>query len=742
MTILDVQANLNLIWIIIAASMVLLMQAGFTALESGVTRAKNTSNVAMKNITDFIVSVLIFFFIGYAFMFGESVAGGFLGFSGFALSGLTTPIDYASFVFQATFAGTAATIISGAVAERMRFSSYIFVSIIVIAVIYPISGHWIWASDGWLAQKQMVDFAGSTVVHSLGAWVGLAGAIVLGPRIGRFDENGNPNKIHGHSLVLAVMGVLILFFGWFGFNGGSTLTGDGSVAVIIANTMLAASAGGIGCFLVSMITSRGEVQIEKLLNGIVGGLVAVTAGCAVLEPIGAVWLGLSAGVIVYYAEEIVLRVFKVDDPVNVVAAHGIAGAWGTLALAFFAPVSNLPLGNVIDQFFVQAQGVFAVMAWGLIMGFIVFKGLKVLGVLRVPPNAELVGLNVHEHGATSGLMETMVTMQGIVSATSGQGEGDLTKRVSVELGTEEGEVAHLFNQLIRSFHNTIVEIKNSTLEITDAAKVMQKTSQDLDGDASQQRHHINGITESIDSMSSMFKDVVSNTTQTAESTKQASIQVLDMQEDMKETLSSVQSLAGGIDESHQVINELLEQNSAISGILETINGISEQTNLLALNAAIEAARAGEAGRGFSVVADEVRLLSQKTSDSTLTIKTLIDKLQSSSQKASISMNSSKKIAQSTLLSTEKTSINLESVGNMIKQIEEMSDLISTMTEQQSVVSSDIVEKMHDIELLTDNSTNRAATAYQTSDMLTHLSDKLSGQVSGMKVGHEQENLLH
>ena len=246
-------------------------------------------------------------------MFGDSVAGGFIGFNGFALSGLSTPMDYAGFVFQATFAGTAATIISGAVAERMRFSSYVFVSVIVIAFIYPISGHWIWSGDGWLAQKQMVDFAGSTVVHSLGAWVGLAGAIVLGPRIGRFDENGNPNKIHGHSLVFAVMGVLVLFFGWFGFNGGSTLTGDGSVAIIVANTLLAASAGGISCFLVSMVTSRGEVQIEKLLNGIVGGLVAVTAGCAVLEPIGAVWLGLSAGVIVYYAEEIVLRVFKVDD---------------------------------------------------------------------------------------------------------------------------------------------------------------------------------------------------------------------------------------------------------------------------------------------------------------------------------------------------------------------------------------------------------------------------------------------
>jgi len=614
MTVTDLQANLDLIWIVIAAAMVLLMQAGFTALESGVTRAKNSSNVAMKNITDFITSVLIFFFIGYALMFGSSVNGLF-GFSGFSLSNLSEPMDYAVFVFQATFAGTAATIISGAVAERMRFSSYVIVSLIVVGLIYPISGHWIWASDGWLAQKGMVDFAGSTVVHSLGAWVGLVGAIILGPRIGRFDENGHPNKMHGHNLVFAVMGVLVLFFGWFGFNGGSTLKGDSSIAVIIANTLLAASAGGVSCFLVSMTTSKGEVQIEKLLNGIVGGLVAVTAGCAVLEPSGAVWLGLTTGVIVYYAEEIILHVFKIDDPVNVVAAHGIAGAWGTIALVFFAPTENLPLGNVFDQLTVQMQGVLAVMAWGLIMGFVLFKTLKLLGVLRVPPEAEIAGLNVHEHGATSGLMETMVTMQGIVAANQGTGESDLTKRVTVEQGTEEGDVASLFNQLIHTFHNTIVEIKNSTLDISEAAKVMRQTSLELDDDATIQRKHITEITESIGSMSSTFSDVALNTTQTADATKQASAQIAEMQTAMEQTFTSVKTLANGIDESHHVVTELLEQNVAISTILETISNISDQTNLLALNAAIEAARAGDAGRGFSVVADEVRLLSQKTSES-------------------------------------------------------------------------------------------------------------------------------
>lgn len=746
MTVSDLQANLDLLWIMIAASMVLLMQAGFTALESGVTRAKNTSNVAMKNITDFIASVIIFFLIGYSIMFGSSI-GGFLGFDGFALSGLSEPIDYATFVFQATFAGTAATIISGAVAERMRFSSYVVVSLIVVAVIYPISGHWIWAGDGWLAQKQMVDFAGSTVVHSLGAWVGLMGAYVLGPRIGRFSENGTPNKIHGHNLVFAVMGVIVLFFGWFGFNGGSTLAVDSSIALIIANTLLAASAGGISCFLVSMFTSRGEVQIEKLLNGVVGGLVAVTAGCAVLEPVGAVWLGLLAGVIVYYTEEIVLRIFKIDDPVNVVAAHGVAGAWGTIALAFFAPTENLPLGSTFDQFLVQTQGVLAVMAWGLGTGYILFKLLHLMGVLRVPSNAEIVGLNVHEHGATSGLMETMTAMQGIVAANQGSGESDLTKRVTVERGTEEGEVAALFNQLLHTFHNTILEIKNSALDISDAAKIMHKTSMELDEDTVKQRQNITEITSSVGGMSSMFSEVVENTTQTAQATKQAAGQILDMQKTMSNTFSSMQNLSSGIDESHHVLSDLLEQSEAISGILEAINEISEQTNLLALNAAIEAARAGEAGRGFAVVADEVRQLSKRTSDSTGTIKSLIDNLQSSSKKASVTMANSKQVALDTVSNAQITNQTLESVGNMIQKIEAMTDTIAKMTEDQFTASNEIVEKMHDIDALTDNATERASTASQTSDMLSGLSSKLDRQVEGMIVneserGGMQQNLLH
>jgi Amt family ammonium transporter len=732
MTVADVQGNLDIIWILIAAAMVMLMQAGFTALESGMTRAKNTINVAMKNITDFIAAILIFFFIGYALMFGDSV-GGLFGFSAFSLTGLNEPADYAFFVFQATFAGTAATIISGAVAERMRFSAYVIVSCIVVAFVYPVSGHWIWASDGWLAQKQMVDFAGSTVVHSLGAWVGLAGAILLGPRLGRFDENGKATNMQGHSLVMAVLGVLVLWFGWFGFNGGSTLTGDSSVAIILANTILCASAGGISCFLVSMFMSGGEVKIEKLLNGVVAGLVAITAGCAVMEPSGAVWLGLCTGVIIFYFEEFLLNVCKIDDPVNVVAAHGIAGAWGTLALAFFAPAANLPLGGAWPQFAVQLQGVIAVLAWGLGCGFVLFGILKSFDYLRVSPEGENMGLNVHEHGASSGLMETMDAMKSVVSANRGTGESDLTHRLKVEIGSQEGDVARLFNELMESFHDTILTIKNGTTELANAATTMRQTSVDIETDANSQSKSIQEATEAITNMSTSIQDVADSTTNMADTTKQVSGEVSSILETMRDTSQSVSLLSNKIDDSHQVINDLLSQSDNISSILDTITGIADQTNLLALNAAIEAARAGEAGRGFAVVADEVRNLSNQTSHSAMNIAKLIEKLQRGSANAARSMDESKEEVLSTVAKTELAERSLMSMADMVSNIEQMTSHVAMVIDQQSSVSSEIKLNMAEIKTMTSGSIDRANVASVTSDTLGVLSHSLSDRIAGMKV---------
>ena len=732
MDIAAVQANLDIIWILIAAAFVMLMQAGFTALESGVTRAKNSINVAMKNITDFIVSILIFFAIGYALMFGESVNGWF-GSTGFSLSGLDEPMDYASFVFQAAFAGTAATIISGAVAERMRFASYIFISVIVTAFIYPVSGHWIWAEGGWLADKQMVDFSGSTVVHSLGGWVGLAGALVLGPRLGRFDDNHKPKKIHGHNLVLAVVGVLILWFGWFGFNGGSTLAGDVSVAKIIANTMLAASAGGVCCFFTCMMMTGGEVHIEKLLNGIIGGLVAITAGCAVVEPFGAVGIGILAGIIVYFAEDFLLRVIKIDDPVNVVAAHGIAGAWGTLALALFAPVENLPLKDTWAQFAVQLQGVLAVFFWGFTSGLILFYCLKSFNFLRVSPDAEKVGLNIHEHGASSGLLDTMQTMNSFIAAYHGTGQSDLTKRVEVEFGTEAGDVANLFNQFIDSFHETIKEIKSGTKDVTQSAQLLRTTAAEMDEDAKTQQTNMSAISTAINEMTLTVKDVASNTANAAQATEHATTEINHVRQTMHDAIDSIHTLSSKITDSHQTIEALQKNSLSISSIVDTIRGISEQTNLLALNAAIEAARAGEAGRGFAVVADEVRNLSSKTQQSTTEIQVMIEQLQAGTTRATEAMESSRSEAEKTVTMATATQQSLDQVSSIVYDIESMTQGIASATEQQSVSSDEIRNNMEQIEEIATNAMTRAHNANQSSSLLSNLADKLNHLVSGMKV---------
>ena len=364
----ELQYSLDLLWLIIAAGLVMFMQAGFTMLESGLVRAKNSYNVAIKNISDFIIAVLAFWFVGFALMFGLH-GNHFLSWSGFAGADLSNPKDIAFFVFQATFVGTAATIVAGAVAERAKFVSYIVISLIISLLIYPIFGHWAWASSfseqnqGWLETMGFMDFAGSTVVHSLGGWLALAGAMVLGPRIGRFNDKGQVQAIPGHNLLLSTLGVFILTFGWFGFNGGSTLSANQQIPGIMLNTLLAASAGGCFTLGLSYIHYKRIISVEKTLNGLLAGLVSITASCAYVSPNSAMIIGLVGGLVVYLADEFFLRVLKVDDPVGAAAVHGAGGAWGTLALAFFTPVEQLAAGSLVAQAGVQLVGVVVCFVW-------------------------------------------------------------------------------------------------------------------------------------------------------------------------------------------------------------------------------------------------------------------------------------------------------------------------------------------------------------------------------------------
>ena len=725
------QIDVNVIWVIIAAALVMLMQAGFTALESGCTRAKNTINVAIKNLIDFIVSVFVFWLIGYCLMFGES-NGGWMGSFNVALSDSPKPMDYASFVFQATFAGTATTIVSGAVAERIRFIAYVIVCLFVTAIIYPVSGHWIWGSGGWLAELHMVDFAGSTVVHSLGAWVGLAGAIMLGPRLGRFNPDNSANKISGHSLVLAVIGVLVLWFGWFGFNGGSTLEASGAVAKIVANTMLAAATGGVSCFFLSMFLTKGEIQIEKLLNGVIGGLVAITAGCAVVEPTGAVMIGFLAGLLVYFSEWLVLHILRVDDPVNVVAAHGVAGAWGTLALAFFAPVENLPLKDVWAQAGVQLQGIVAVFIWGFGGGLVIFGLLRQLNFLRVSPDGERQGLNIFEHGASSGLLDTMESMRNIATAHRG-GDGNLMRRVEIETGTEAGELAEMFNAVMDVFETTISNVKNNVSNLSDSANSMMNASDKNRKGSHQLLERTQNISTSMNELATSISDIAQNAV-SASSLADGAIKVVDNGiAIVNDATQAIEGLADEVAEAATVIGALNETSDEVTDIINTIEEISAQTNLLALNAAIEAARAGEAGRGFAVVADEVRNLSHKTQQSTQHIQNMMQRLKSESERAVAVMNKGSLSARKSVEIESQANAALSEIAQAVRRIVDMSTEIAFTVEQQNRAVEEINRDTVDVSRVSQDTLAEAENTHAIGNDLNKIAENLNSLVDSFKV---------
>ncbi len=400
------QANANILWMLLAGVLVMFMQAGFALVECGFTRAKNAGSIMLKNFLDFAAGTPMFFLFGFALMFGTDL-GGFLGTSGFALSGFTG-LDadgqwtIAYWFFQSVFAAITATIASSAMAERARLGACMLVSALVTGLIYPISGHWAWGG-GWLSAMGFMDFAGSTVVHSVGGWVALAGAMVLGPRLGKYAADGTARAIPGHNLPLAGLGVFILWFGWFGFNPGSTATVDGSIGYIAVNTNLAACAGMLGAMATAWIRF-GKPDMSMTMNGALAGLVAITAGCFEVSPVGSLIIGCGAGIVVVFSVVFVDRVLRIDDPVGAVSVHGVCGAYGTLMAGLLASpdygrTAGLFYGGGIGPFITQAIGVAAVFVWAFGMGFIAMQALKASFGLRASTEEELKGLDITAHGS-------------------------------------------------------------------------------------------------------------------------------------------------------------------------------------------------------------------------------------------------------------------------------------------------------------------------------------------------------
>lgn len=433
--------EIDTLWVLLCATLVMSMQTGFCMLEAGLVRSKNTINVAIKNMLDFCVAGLCFWAFGFALMFGASQAG-WIGSDNwlYALNGPGTEgHGPAFFLFQMMFCATAATIVSGAVAERMSFKGYLWMTALVSATVYPLAGHWIWNADGWLAKLGFVDFAGSTAVHGVGGWLSLAAVLVIGPRSGRFSSN--QTLASSHSLGTATFGTLILFVAWLGFNGGSRLALTADVPLILMNTVLGGCAGGLAGLFVAW-RGKGLPDLPDTLNGALAGLVAITANCHAVTPLGAILVGAMGGLVAYYAT-IALEHFRIDDVVGASAVHGAAGIWGTLAVAIFGKPELLGTGlGFWQQLGAQALGVAAIGLWAGLGGWIFLKLINRFEPLRVGPEAERVGLNVAEHGASTEIIDLLSEMG------RHRAQGEFTQGLKFEPFTEVGQIATEYNQVI------------------------------------------------------------------------------------------------------------------------------------------------------------------------------------------------------------------------------------------------------------------------------------------------------
>ena len=391
---MELATYVDSLWIVVAGILVMFMQPGFMLVETGFTRSKNSVNIVMKNFMDFSVGAITYWAFGFALAYGGTTLGGFLAYGNFFLEG-----DSITYFFQVVFAATAATIVSGAVAERTKFSAYLLFQPFICGVIYPIVTHWVWSGQGWLGDLSFIDFAGSGVVHMVGGFAALAGVQIVGPRIGKYDDNGNPQVIPGSSMVAGALGVFILWFGWYGFNVGSALAAvDVDLAAIAVTTTLSASAGSITAMYTSMIS--GKPNVGMTLNGALAGLVGITAGCANVNNLGAVLIGLVSGVLVVYSINF-LEKKGFDDAVGAVSVHGICGIWGVLAVAIFDTTDGLVYGGGATLFLPQLIGILAIGAWAYGTSFLVFKTIDSTVGLRVTAEEEIAGLDATEHGTSA-----------------------------------------------------------------------------------------------------------------------------------------------------------------------------------------------------------------------------------------------------------------------------------------------------------------------------------------------------
>jgi len=714
----ELQINLNFVWTIIAAALVFLMQAGFASLEAGFVRAKNSINVAMKNVVDIIIVSLVFIFIGFPLMFGPT--NGLFGSEGFFMTGFMAEDDpwlYAFLFFQIVFAGTASTILSGAVAERMTFHAYLIATIIVSTLIYPIFGHWAWGNlflpdqPAWLADKGFMDFAGSTVVHSVGAWVALAGVIIIGPRIGKFNEDGTSNPITGSNIPLATLGVFLLWFGWFGFNAGSTTTGDTSIALIALNTLLSAAAAGLASLICSYLIS-GMPKVEYLLNGVLGGLVAITAGCHVFTPALSVLVGFIGGFVLVLSMLFIEHKLKLDDAVGAVAVHGACGAWGTIAIGLLAPGELLAAGGRWEQVGVQALGVGVAFLWTFPIALLTFWLIRKMGIIRVDREQELKGLNVSEHGATIALVDTITAMQEIAAA-----RGDLSKTLPVNYGEDTAQLNEAFNRMIDSLNEIVTAVKSEMNHVIETSRLMLTHTQHIEKNirdnydsivqmnaglqevqavietGNQREDH---FLETIRGSVHAFQDYVNRMGEMKRVGSQVSGFMTAIHQEKEETSASMV-------EVHEQMQSMQAFAEEVEAMVDLIQTTSDQIDLLSLNARIEAARAGEQGRGFAVVAQEIKRLSEQTRQSINEIRSSIDQRLAGLKRG-----------------IEKIGITYTNLGQLTENLEKTQQSVMTMLNLVARIDQETHRFSEQFQALVDDSADLQEERQARTEQLTEI----------------------
>ncbi len=651
-----IQTDLDYVWVILSAALVFFMQAGFMALEAGMARSKNSINVAIKNLTDFVIGVVGFWVIGFGLMFGRSKLGLF-GTTDFLIT-LKDPWTAAFFMFQSVFVGTAATIDSGAICERAKLKQYILLSFLMSVLMYPVFGHWAWGSflhgsdplsggAGWLERLGFKDFAGSSVVHSAGGWMALAGIIVVGPRLGKFEKDPVTGRLRSirqfqpGDMRFVFLGTFVLFFGWFGFNCGSTLSATPDIAGIALNTTIAACFGCIVSSLLSWVTHpQKKIEGGMIANGVLGGLVAITAGCAYVDTTGAAIIGVIAGFVVFYGSHFVEKVLKLDDVVGAVPVHGFCGAWGTFAVGIFITKEHLGDLTRLHQIGVQGLGVAVCFAWSFGLGILLYFLVdRLAGGVRVSEEDEILGLNVAEHGATSSLLDLAQSMDSLTRTGNFEGH----QGVAVDYGTEVGDLAQIFNQMIGRIKLALSESKRQQAlaermleESRKQQNLTEEAKRELEQTRQSSEEHRQGYISQANSMVSSVIQKADEIRSKMENTTQVTAQMYGSFKDLTTTLGSMlESLSRVYEKMREMglvnssaaetarktkldIHELNGIAKEIDGMIEFINDIAEKTHVLSINTAIEAARSADA-KGFSVISKEVRRLSQLTASAAVDI---------------------------------------------------------------------------------------------------------------------------